>query len=296
MARKPPSEIISEFFEQVRAGEKPVALFHNANSPTVVELLGTLGQRVMIFDQQHTSCNHESLVHLIRTAELFDMLSIVRIAGKNPVDAIKALDAGAHGVWVEYIDSAEELREFSDAIRFPLEGSRGYCTFPRACQNGLGDFTEFLEYSNAQPFLVVGLNTEEALNDLDAILAVSEVSCFSGSFAEVSVRAGYSGWTEVMQQHAIAKAVNKKIHEAGKLIMAPFWAPDMGNIEESREFFEEEFVDFFFTGDIGCLARGFGQLQDTHKKIVAPAEQAESDAEDTGDSENSSESWPRTCG
>ena len=68
--------------------------------------------------------------------------------------------------------------------------------------------------------------------------------------------------------HNIAKGVNKKIHEAGKLVMMPLLPPDMGDLKEAREFLAEQAADIWFTADIGCFLNGLGTLMGLQRALV----------------------------
>jgi 2-keto-3-deoxy-L-rhamnonate aldolase RhmA len=258
-------------------------MFHNLNSPTLVEVMGAAGHRFVIFDQEHTSTNHETLVSLIRAAELHDMMVLVRIEGPSPAAAIKALDAGAHGVWVQHLADAEAVRNFVGACLYPPMGDRGYCTFPRANNNGIGEPMGWIQHSNTDPLFVIGLNNEEILEELEEVMSIPRADVFALNVADVIVRTGYGDYDDFFQMHNIAKGVNKSIREAGKLVMMPFFAPDMGNVEEAREYLSEELADIWFTADIGCFLNGLGKLMQIQKALIGD-QPGKASAEETADS------------
>jgi hypothetical protein len=107
--------------------------------------------------------------------------------------------------------------------------------------------------------------------------------------------------------HNIAKGVNKTIRAAGKLVMMPFFAPDMSNTEEACEYLAEEFCDIWFTADIGCFLNGLGKLMTIQKALIGTAagpksESATSAAAPTEEAEEAEEAeakgnpdFVRTC-
>ncbi len=298
--RRPRAEIINEFMTDAREGRQPLALFHNMNSPTVVEVLGAIGHRVIIFDQEHTSMNHETLTSLIRAAELNDMMVIVRVPRANQEAALKALDAGAHGIWVQHLESAAQVRAFADSMYFPPDGSRGYCAFPRVNNNGVGMPLDFIKYSNEQPILIVGLNNEEILEELEDILRIPNIPFFQVNQADIIVRAGYGEYDDFMQMHEISKGINESIRAAGKLTMGLFFSPDFSDMKATREYFGAEAADVWFTSDLGCMVSGVRQMNKVVEVLVqdraaGSMEAADALNEGSEDGDGAAIDVPRTC-
>lgn len=261
---------IAQLLDQARAGQRPVGILSNLNSPAAVEVLGHLGVEWMVFDQEHTSVNSETLAALYRTAELHDIVSMVRLESPDPILARRALDAGACGVWAQFVRDSSHLRELVEGMHFPPLGTRGYCTLPRMNAYGVGDVMSFMEFSNTHPILIAGINSETALEDLDAMLAVPECQIYAIGFVDLGVRTGAADYEQFHRAVKLAKAVARKIHDAGKLAMGPIIRPSP-NVDECVAATDDVGLDMLLGSDVGCLATGYLALRDMRGRLAGVA-------------------------
>lgn len=140
--------------------------------PSVAEIMGRAGYDWVAVDMEHGSIGAHQLPDLFRALELGETLPLVRLAQGHPNDCKQALDAGAGGVIVPMIESAEQLIAIRDACRWPPAGSRGV-GFSRA--NLFGQDFEAYRAEAQCPLLVAMIENRRALGELDSILAVQGV-------------------------------------------------------------------------------------------------------------------------
>ena len=113
----------SEFKKQLRAGQPKMGLFLNAHSPTVAEQLAHSGYDWLLVDTQHGPMGYERLSAMLSGIANGGAKSLVRVGGYDDRPGIQqALDLGADGVLVPYINTAEEARQARDE---PTRGDRG---------------------------------------------------------------------------------------------------------------------------------------------------------------------------
>jgi 4-hydroxy-2-oxoheptanedioate aldolase len=99
--------------------------------------------------------------------------SMVRVAGYNDRAGIQqALDMGADGVLVPYINTAEEARQAISCTKYPMEGTRSVY-FPQRSMNKAG----LLGYAgNSNKNVIVALQVETA----DCIKNMAEIAAVPG--------------------------------------------------------------------------------------------------------------------
>src|ERR1700685_3005383 len=115
----------SEFKKQLRAGLPKMGLFLNAHSPTVAEQLAHSGYDWLLVDTQHGPMDHERLSGMLCAIASGGAKSMVRVAGYHDRGGIQqALDLGADGVLIPYINTAEEARQAVSCARYPMAGTR----------------------------------------------------------------------------------------------------------------------------------------------------------------------------
>src|SRR5271163_1992017 len=101
-----------DFKNQLRAGNPKIGLFVNSHSPTVAEQLAYSGYDWLLVDTQHGPMNYERLSAMLTSIALGGAKSMVRVGGYDDRPGIQqALDMGADGVLIPYINTAEEARQ-----------------------------------------------------------------------------------------------------------------------------------------------------------------------------------------
>ena len=122
----------SEFKKQLRAGQPKMGLFLNAHSPTVAEQLAHSGYDWLLVDTQHGPMGYEKLSAMLSGIANGGAKSLVRVGGYDDRPGIQqALDMGADGVLVPYINTAEEARQAVSCTKYPTVGTRSVY-FPAA--------------------------------------------------------------------------------------------------------------------------------------------------------------------
>src|SRR5271157_6462676 len=164
----------AEFKKQLRAGAPKMGLFLNAHSPTVAEQLAHSGYDWLLVDTQHGPMNYEKLSAMLSGIANGGAKSMVRVGGYDDRPGIQqALDLGADGVLIPYINSAEEARQAVSCNKYPTTGTRSVY-FPQRSMNKAG----LLGYAgNANKNLIVALQVETAscIENMTEIAAVPGV-------------------------------------------------------------------------------------------------------------------------
>lgn len=164
----------ADFKAQLRGGSPKIGLFLNAHSPTVAEQLAHSGYDWLLVDSQHGPMNYEKLSAMLAAVASGGAKSLVRVAGYDDRAGIQqALDLGADGILVPYINTAEEARQAVSAARYPTQGTRSVY-FPQRSTNKAG----LLGYvGNANKNVIVALQVETAscIQNMQEIAAVPGV-------------------------------------------------------------------------------------------------------------------------
>jgi 4-hydroxy-2-oxoheptanedioate aldolase len=163
----------AEFKKQMREGTPKMGLFVNSHSPTVAEQLAHTGYDWLLVDTQHGPMDHEKLSAMLCAISSGGAKSMVRVGGYQDRAGIQqALDLGADGVLVPYINTAEEAREAISCCRYPTAGTRSVY-FPQRSMNKAG----LLGYAgNANNNIIVALQVETA----SCIENIAEIAAIPG--------------------------------------------------------------------------------------------------------------------
>ncbi|MBL8227381.1 MAG: hypothetical protein JNL98_02850 [Bryobacterales bacterium] len=163
----------AEFKDLLRAGQPKMGLFLNSHSPTVAEQLAHTGYDWLLVDTQHGPMGYEKLSAMLCAITSGGAKSMVRVGGYDDRPGIQqALDLGADGVLVPYINNAEEARQAVSCARYPTAGTRSVY-FPQRSTNKAG----LLGYvPNANKNIIVALQVETA----DCIKNMAEIAAVPG--------------------------------------------------------------------------------------------------------------------
>lgn len=163
----------ADFKAELRAGQPKFGLFLNSHSPTVAEQLAHSGYDWLLVDSQHGPMGYEKLSAMLCAIASGGAKSMVRVAGYGDRAGIQqALDLGADGVLIPYINNAEEARQAVSCALYPTAGTRSVY-FPQRSTNKAG----LLGYvPNANKNIMVALQVETA----DCIKNMAEIAAVPG--------------------------------------------------------------------------------------------------------------------
>src|ERR1700681_1298601 len=163
-----------EFKKQLRAGTPKLGLFLNSHSPTVAEQLAHSGYDWLLVDTQHGPMGYEKLSAMRTAIAHGGAKSMVRVGGYNDRPGIQqALDLGADGVLVPYINTAEESRQAVSCTKYPTAGARsGY--FPQRSMNKAGLLGYAGNY-NKDGIVALQVETASCIENIAEIAAVPGV-------------------------------------------------------------------------------------------------------------------------
>src|SRR4051812_48683151 len=111
---------------QKLAAKQPVyGLWVTLESPSITEIAVGLGLDWVVIDAEHGHLDWKEIADHLRATVRSDTVALVRIAELNIGLIKRALDIGADGIVIPWIESAEQLRQAVSYSHYPTEGLRG---------------------------------------------------------------------------------------------------------------------------------------------------------------------------
>ena len=157
---------------------------------SIAEIMGHAGYDWVALDLEHGSISVSQLPDLFRALELGDTLPLARLAQGSAKDCKQALDAGAGGVIVPMIESAEQLKIVRDSCYWPPAGNRGV-GFSRA--NLFGKYFEDYAEEAQSPLLIAMIENINAIKSLEEIVKVSGLDSLLIGPYDLSASMGITG-------------------------------------------------------------------------------------------------------
>lgn len=161
----------SDFKKQLREGKPKFGLFLNAHSPTIAEQLAHSGYDWLLVDTQHGPMHYEKLSAMLCAISNGGAKSLVRVGGYSDRPGIQqALDLGADGVLIPYINTAEEAREAVSCTKYPRVGTRSVY-FPQRSMNKAG-LLGYAGSANQNTIVALQVETASCIEHMEEIAAV----------------------------------------------------------------------------------------------------------------------------
>ncbi len=160
---------ISRIRSSLSNGGSSIGSWMQIPNASIAEIMGQAGYDWVAVDMEHGAISVHQLPDLFRELELGNTLPLVRLAHGTFKDCKHALDAGAGGVIVPMIESAEQLIKVRDACRWPPAGTRGVGF---SWTNLFGTHFDVYNAEAQSPMLVAMIEHYRAVHNLESILKV----------------------------------------------------------------------------------------------------------------------------
>ena len=175
--------------EKLARGESVTMINPDHPSPSLVAFIGGLGFDAIFIDCEHGMAGPERVQEMCRAAKLAGVLPVVRPEANRPWLITRYLDAGAGGVMVPHIETADQARQLVEVVRNARHAD------------------------HANVLIVVLIESELALGHLPEILAVDGIDVFFVGPGDLSKSLGLHG-------QRFHPEVRRRVMEAGRHIVA----------------------------------------------------------------------------
>lgn len=202
----------SRVLREIREGKLASCLKINITHPNIIELAGLAGASAVWLCNEHVPNDWREIEHCIRAAKIHDMDAIVRVSKGAYSDYVKPFEADAAGIMVPHVTCAEEARQIVEMCRFQPLGKRAldggnvdgaFCQMPMA---------EYLEASNQEKYLILQIESPEAVEGIEEIAAVRGYEFLLFGPGDYAHRIGQAGNI----QHPEVLAARTKVENAAR--------------------------------------------------------------------------------
>lgn len=181
------------FRSLLNSEKKCFGTFVQLPCPEIVEILGYCGYDFVIIDNEHSSMTTSETVDLIRMCDMTGMAALVRVPDISETEIKKALDMGPSGLVVPNVNNPEDARRVLELARYAPLGKRGACPYVRANQYGSGPEDQYYAAANDDIAIYLNLESVEALEHLEEIIAMDGVDMVGIGIVDISVKIGAFG-------------------------------------------------------------------------------------------------------
>lgn len=196
------------FAARVRTGETLYGLFVKMPAPAIVELGGYVGFDFIVLDTEHGVADSAMLEHHVRAADGAGVASLVRVGSSEPIETLRALDAGATGIVFPHVNDAVDARAAVSMAHYPPVGRRGFAVSTRAGRYGQNGVAEHARLALENTVVVVQVEDAEALDHVSDIASSERVDAIFLGPNDLSLSLGHP---ENPSHPEVAAAVDKVV-------------------------------------------------------------------------------------
>lgn len=201
--------------KRLQTGDVTIGSWITLGHAGIAEIMARAGYDWIVVDMEHSVISIDTAGDLIRIIDLCGVAPLVRLTSNHPDQIKRLMDAGAHGIVVPMVNSADDAARAVAAVRYAPEGSRGV-GLARAQGYGVV-FKDYFDWQKHSSVVIVQIEHRDALDQLDAILSVPGVDGFFIGPYDLSCSMGIPGQFE----HPDFIATLDKILEAGRRLGVP---------------------------------------------------------------------------
>lgn len=221
---------------------RSIGLLNSLPAPLLCEMIGHAGYDFVVLDLEHLLVSPDQLQHGIRACELGGCEPWVRVPEVDEKLIGRVLDAGAKGIVIPRLETAEQARRAVGAAHFPPWGRRGI-TGGRVTGFGKIPMAEYIERTRHEIRIVPMIESTAGLDALPEILTVAGVSLIMEGAFDLALDLGLGPHP----QHPDVWARLQQMAEHCRLADIPFCANPRN--DEQRDHWLEQNLHWLFAGE-----------------------------------------------
>jgi 2-keto-3-deoxy-L-rhamnonate aldolase RhmA len=161
--------------------------------PAIVEIIDLAGYDWISVVLEHSTLTVEQVAVLQRAADVRGITTIVHVKDADDPRIGALLDEGIGGFVLTLVTTPEEVEAIVNGVRFPPRGARGASGGVRSADFGRTPFTEYTQRTDRETAVGIVIETTEAVEDIDRILAVDGLNFAYIGLTDLSQSMGLPG-------------------------------------------------------------------------------------------------------
>lgn len=238
--------------QKLSKNEPIYGLWVTLESASITEMAVALGLDWVVIDAEHGHLDWKDINSHIRAALRSDTVVLVRIAERSTSLSKRALDIGADGIIIPWMEKVEEVEEAVRDCLYPPEGRRGIggerATVWGQCLN------EHANEANENVLVVPLIESINAIPNVSKMCEVKGIDLFFFGPADFSASAGFRGQWEGPGVSEQILQLKDTINAAGKNCGVV-----STSIQNLKERYDQGFRMLALGADSGLLLRSLHQ-------------------------------------
>jgi len=179
--------------------------------PAFVKHAAHFGFDCIWLDLEHRNWTPRDVQSILAFSHLFDIDIMLRPPTLEKTALYRYMEDGATGLMIPHVNTAEKTRQLVNSVKFPPLGDRGLDSAGLDADFLVNGSEDYLAHVNDETFLVVQIETPDAVANADEIAAVDGVAALFVGPGDLGLRLKYdeTGLTMDTAIEAVADACKK---------------------------------------------------------------------------------------
>ncbi len=236
--------------KKLKGQELTIGSWVTIGHPSVVEIMASAGFDWITVDLEHSVISLEQAQTLFALIKARGMHALARVPKNEEVVIKKVMDAGADGIIVPMVNSAEQAKMAVDYVHYPPIGRRGV-GLARAQEYGTG-FVAYKEWLSTDAVVIAQVEHIDSVNQIEAIISTPGIDGVLIGPYDLSGSLGLAGELEHPSVLAAIQKVRKACLDAKVPLGFHVISPDHAKLQEKIDdgfTFLGFSLDFYFLGE-----------------------------------------------
>ena len=251
--------MINKLIEKWKNGQPCINAWLSVPNAFTAEAFGKMGWDSITIDMQHGLNDYHTSISMVQALTNSQSVPFVRVPWNEPSIIMKTLDLGVMGIIAPMINTKQDCENFVSYCKYPPKGKRSFGPIRAQLVHGV----DYFDNANSNILCFAMIETEEAVNNLDEILSVPNLTGVYIGPADMSINYGLKPKFDVKENpvYANIKLIAKKSKEYGKIA-----GIHNGTAKYAKEMIDVGFQLVTISSDFRAMTSGAQNIIDEMKQ------------------------------
>lgn len=213
--------------------------------PAFIQHAAEFGYDCIWLDLEHRLYSEREVQSLLAYSHLADIDIMLRAPTLEKTGLYRYLEDGATGLMIPHVSTPEKAQMLADSVKFPPLGDRGLDAAGLDSKFYLSDPDAYVEHANRETFLVVQIETPEAVNNVNEIAAIPGVDGMFVGPGDLSLRLKHDTSMTLDGAIELVAAAAAQHNKA--------WGIPAGTIEKVKQYRDQGAQLINYGGEFGAI-------------------------------------------
>lgn len=205
--------------ERILAGHRLAGLLVRVPATMLIDMAGNHGYDFVLLDTEHGIADQRDVTEHIVAARAAGLPVLVRVGEGEAALTLRVLDAGAEGIVVPHVRSADEADAAVRSAHYPPRGDRGFATYTSAGRWGQAAPRQHADEAGRRTVVVAMIEDRAGVTAADEIASVDGVDVLWVGPGDLAASLGHDTTAATAAMHEVWRVAAR--HHTPVLAIVP---------------------------------------------------------------------------